>query len=71
MIALNQFNSLEDAKAYEVITYKKINGNEATQIFSLLGALDSLEDNKMVQNLFYYPTDVDNVSFFKILNSKL
>jgi hypothetical protein len=46
MKALSEFPSIEEARAYEHVTYRKIGGNEATQIFSLLGALDSIEANK-------------------------
>ena len=45
MIQLKDFNTLEDAKAYEYVTYKTLNGNEASQILSIMGALDSIEAN--------------------------
>lgn len=46
MKALSEFTSIEEARAYEQVTYRKIGGNEATQVFSLLGALDNIEANK-------------------------
>ena len=45
MATLAQFATLEEAKAFEQVTYRKIGGNEASQILSINGAIDSIEAN--------------------------
>jgi len=42
---LQDFNTLAEAQAYEQKTYRKIGGNEASQLLSKTSALDSIEDN--------------------------
>ena len=45
MASLSQFNTLEEAQAFEQVTYRKIGGNEASQILSINGAIDAIEAN--------------------------
>jgi hypothetical protein len=42
---LQDFDTLALAKAHEVITYRKISGNQASQFFGIYGVLDALESN--------------------------
>lgn len=44
MKRLSEFSSIEEAREYKLTKYKKINGNEATQIFTLIGAIDKIEE---------------------------
>ena len=46
MKTLSEFNTLLDAQQYEHTTYKTLNGNEASQILSVMGALDAIENNQ-------------------------
>lgn len=43
MKTLAEFETLEEAKNYIHTTYRKIGGNEASQILFVMGALDSIE----------------------------
>lgn len=43
MKTLAEFETLQDARDYPYITYRKIGGNEASQILFVLGALDDIE----------------------------
>lgn len=42
-MTLSDFNTLAEAKLAQVITYRKIGGNEARQFFAMVGALDNIE----------------------------
>jgi hypothetical protein len=42
---LQDFETLALAKAHEVVTYRKISGNQASQFFGIYGVLDALESN--------------------------
>jgi hypothetical protein len=42
---LQDFDTLALAKAHEVVSYRKISGNQASQFFGIYGVLDALESN--------------------------
>lgn len=43
---LNDLSALDAAIDHEVVTYRKIGGNEARQIFSMFGELDNIENSQ-------------------------
>lgn len=62
---LSDFNSLAEAQAYEVTTYKGITSNKAAQFFSLTGMINLLEaglsDTTQIEVIQGMPTTVDNL----------
>ena len=61
---LKDFATLAEAQAYEQVTYRKIGGNEASQILSVMGALDNVESNQnnttAVEVITGVPTTVED-----------